>query len=52
MSRSETSSLTALVVDDEKLAREGLAMRLRRGSVDILEQCENGRPSCHAHCRM
>ena len=49
MSRSETSSLTALVVDDEKLAREGLAMRLEAlGSVDILEQCENGRAALRA----
>ena len=49
MSRSETSSLTALVVDDEKLAREGLAMRLEAfGSVDILKQCENGRAALRA----
>ena len=49
MSRSESSSLTALVVDDEKLAREGLAMRLEAlGSVDILEQCENGRAALRA----
>lgn len=49
MSRSETSSLTALVVDDEKLAREGLAMRLEAlESVDILEQCENGRAALRA----
>ena len=49
MSRNETSSLTALVVDDEKLAREGLAMRLEAlGSVDILEQCENGRAALRA----
>ena len=49
MSRSEISSLTALVVDDEKLAREGLAMRLEAlGSVDILEQCENGRAALRA----
>ena len=49
MSRSETSSLTALVVDDEKLAREGLAMRLEAlESVDILKQCENGRAALRA----
>ena len=49
MSRSESSSLTALVVDDEKLAREGLAMRLEAlGSVDILKQCENGRAALRA----
>ena len=49
MSRSEASSLTALVVDDEKLAREGLAMRLEAfGSVDILKQCENGRSALRA----
>ncbi|MEC8355849.1 MAG: LytTR family DNA-binding domain-containing protein [Pseudomonadota bacterium] len=49
MSRSEPSSLTALVVDDEKLAREGLAMRLKAlGYVDILRQCENGRAALRA----
>ncbi|MFZ8989289.1 MAG: LytR/AlgR family response regulator transcription factor [Pseudohongiellaceae bacterium] len=49
MSRSESSSLTALVVDDEKLAREGLAMRLEAlGSVDILKQCEYGRAALRA----
>ena len=49
MLRSESSSLTALVVDDEKLAREGLAMRLEAlGSVDILKQCENGRTALRA----
>jgi two-component system LytT family response regulator len=36
-------------VDDEKLAREGLAMRLEAlGSVDILKQCENGRAALRA----
>ena len=49
MPQSETFSLTALVVDDEKLAREGLALRLEAlGSVDILEQCENGRAALRA----
>ena len=44
MPQGDTLSLTALVVDDEKLAREGLALRLEAlRSVDILEQCENGR---------
>jgi len=36
-------------VDDEKLAREGLALRLKElGSVEILEQCENGRTALRA----
>ena len=49
MSQSETFPLTALVVDDEKLAREGLALRLKElGSVEILEQCENGRTALRA----
>ena len=49
MPQGETLSLTALVVDDEKLAREGLALRLEAlGSVDILEQCENGRAALRA----
>ena len=49
MPRGETFSLTALVVDDEKLARKGLALRLEAlGSVDILEQCENGRAALRA----
>ena len=49
MPQGETFSLTALVVDDEKLAREGLALRLEAlGSVDILEQCENGRAALRA----
>ena len=49
MPQSKTFSLTALVVDDEKLAREGLALRLKAlGSVDILKQCENGRAALRA----
>jgi len=49
MSQNEIFSLTALVVDDEKLAREGLALRLKElGSVEILEQCENGRTALRA----
>ena len=49
MSQNEIFPLTALVVDDEKLAREGLALRLKElGSVEILEQCENGRTSLRA----
>ena len=49
MPQSKTFSLTALVVDDEKLAREGLALRLEAlGSVDILKQCENGRTALRA----
>ena len=49
MPQGKTLPLTALVVDDEKLAREGLALRLEAlGSVDILEQCENGRAALRA----
>ncbi len=49
MSLSKGFSLTALVVDDEKLAREGLALRLEAlGSVDIIAQCENGRTALRA----
>ncbi len=49
MSQNEIFPLTALVVDDEKLAREGLALRLKElGSVEILEQCENGRTALRA----
>ncbi len=49
MPQGDTLSLTALVVDDEKLAREGLALRLEAlRSVDILEQCENGRAALRA----
>ena len=49
MPQGDTLSLTALVVDDEKLARAGLALRLEAlRSVDILEQCENGRAALRA----
>ena len=49
MSLSKDFSLTALVVDDEKLAREGLALRLEAlGSVCIIAQCENGRTALRA----
>ena len=49
MAQSEEFPLTALVVDDERLAREGLALRLKElGSVEILEQCENGRSALRA----
>lgn len=35
--------LTAIIVDDEKLARRGLALRLEAlGNVKILAQCQNG----------
>lgn len=44
-----SEKLTAIVVDDESLAREGLMMRLTKlGDVDVVETCSNGREALRA----
>ena len=35
-------SMRVIIVDDEPLAREGVAMFLTNTGVDIVAQCENG----------
>jgi two-component system LytT family response regulator len=49
MTENDSSTLSALVVDDEPLAREGLALRLQEmAEVKILKQCANGREAMEA----
>ena len=49
MTENDINSLKALVVDDEQLAREGLALRLEEmAEVKILKQCANGREAMEA----
>lgn len=49
MTESDHNILNALVVDDERLAREGLALRLQEmAEVKILKQCANGREAVEA----
>ena len=49
MTENDSSTLSALVVDDEPLAREGLALRLQEmAEVKILKQCANGREAVEA----
>jgi two-component system LytT family response regulator len=49
MTKNDGNTLKALVVDDEQLAREGLALRLQEMTeVEILKQCANGREAMEA----
>ena len=49
MTENDINTLKALVVDDEQLAREGLALRLEEmAEVKILKQCANGREAMEA----
>ena len=49
MTENDINTLKALVVDDERLAREGLALRLQEmAEVKILKQCANGREAMEA----
>ncbi|MDP6415986.1 MAG: response regulator, partial [Gammaproteobacteria bacterium] len=49
MKQNDQQKLTALIVDDEELARKGLAMRLEElGGVDVLQHCQNGREAIEA----
>ena len=49
MTQNDQQKLTALIVDDEELARKGLAMRLEElGGVDVLKHCKNGREAIEA----
>ena len=44
MSQNDQNSLTAIIVDDEELARQGLAMRLNEiAGVEVLAECSNAR---------
>jgi two-component system LytT family response regulator len=47
MKETNSKKLTVIIVDDEELARRGLAMRLEEVSeLEILEQCQNAVPKC------
>ena len=49
MTQSETEKISAIIVDDEELARKGLALRLAEfDDIEILQQCENGREAIAA----
>ncbi|WP_019027870.1 LytR/AlgR family response regulator transcription factor [Colwellia piezophila] len=42
-------SLSTIIVDDEPLARKGLAIRLQaHGDINVIEQCSNGREALEA----
>ncbi len=43
MTQNKSAILTAIIVDDEALARQGLAMRLQDfDAVEVLRECQNG----------
>lgn len=49
MTQSEQQNVTAIIVDDEELARQGLAMRLQEfPAVSIVQSCKNGREAVAA----
>tara|TARA_B100000686_G_scaffold310185_1_gene352785 strand:- start:266 stop:1084 length:819 start_codon:yes stop_codon:yes gene_type:complete len=49
MKPSEATKLKAIIVDDEELARKGLAMRLERhDDVDVVRECRNGNEAIEA----
>lgn len=49
MSQNDQTPLTALIVDDEELARQGLAMRLgNMANVEVLAECGNAREAIEA----
>lgn len=49
MTQNEQQALTAIIVDDEELARQGLAMRLQDlDGVEIVGQCGNAREALAA----
>ncbi len=49
MKEANSKKLTTIIVDDEELARQGLAMRLEEVSeIEILAQCQNGREALTA----
>ena len=49
MKETKSKKLTTIIVDDEELARQGLAMRLEEVSeIEILAQCQNGREALNA----
>ena len=49
MKEANSKKLTTIIVDDEELARQGLAMRLEEVSeIEILAQCQNGREALNA----
>lgn len=49
MTQSKSQKLTAIIVDDEELARQGLAMRLEAfDDVEVLRQCANAKAAMDA----
>ena len=49
MKETNSKKLTVIIVDDEELARRGLAMRLEEvPGLEILEQCQNAREALDA----
>ena len=49
MKEANSKKLTTIIVDDEELARQGLAMRLEEVSeIEILAQCQTGREALNA----
>ena len=49
MTQNEQPNLTAIIVDDEELARQGLAMRLQEfPQVSIVQSCKSGREAIAA----
>lgn len=49
MTENNSTMLTAVIVDDEELARQGLSLRLQEiDSVSVLAQCTNGREAITA----
>ena len=49
MTQIKQNKLTAIIVDDEELARQGLAMRLEDfGEVEVLQHCQNGKEAIEA----
>lgn len=44
MTQNDETTLKAIIVDDEELARQGLAMRLEQfDDIDVVQFCKNGR---------
>ncbi|NKB32274.1 MAG: response regulator [Pseudomonadales bacterium] len=49
MTQNESTNLKAIIVDDEELARQGLAMRLEQyDDVDVVKECQNGKEAIAA----
>ena len=49
MTQSDSGKLKAIIVDDEALARQGLAMRLEQyPDIDVVQECQNGKEAVEA----